>query len=227
MVVMKPQDALEAIDAIVSTVPADQRPELFGRLQNLHPEYLGGVAVEGAQSEVMPGVPTWEQQLEGLSAERREAAVATREVLAKKYERPESDFSLVKTTSEKDGKVEDVFAVVLSATQGIDLGNPRKTFDKKRSWNSIDPQNPNDEFMVEVKGKMVDERKGLTLEVMRELTAQDPKINEWIWETGRPDLAAGRLVPVVDAVVGGAYRRHVPRGAVGYNFAFRPAVVLE
>lgn len=81
--------------------------------------------------------------------------------------------------------------------------------------------------MVEVDGKQVDVRKGLTLEVMRELTARDPKINEWIWETGRPELAGDHRAPIVNAYRGYAYRRFNYRGRDGSLIAFRPAVERE
>ena len=43
--------AAEAIEAIIGTIPINQRPELFGKLQDTYPEHLGPVAINGAQAE--------------------------------------------------------------------------------------------------------------------------------------------------------------------------------
>ena len=231
MLYMKPQDAREAISAIVNTVPTEYRPELFGLLKETYPQGLGSIAMETAQLEPVPTVLTWEQQLEKLSPERRIAAGATREVLVKKYESygyGADDFSLIPATrANKDGQVEETFAVALSATQAVDLSNRSKIYDKKRSWDSIDPTKANKQFMVTVNGKEFDERKGVTLEAMRELTALNPEINEWIWETGRPDLTVEHSAPIVRADAGYAYRVRVSRDYDIDDIVLRPIVVLE
>lgn len=194
---------------------------------------IGGVAFDGSIVESTLAKPTWEQQLElsGLSPERREKATTTRDALVQKYESEgysADNFSLIKTSSEgKHGKLEDVFAVVLSATRAIDLGDPKKTYDPMRSWDSIDPAKPIKQFMVEVNGQEEDTRKGLTLEVMSELAARDPKIDERIWETGAPERADDHLAPVVVAYRGVAYRDRSLRGNGSGDVVFRPAVVIE
>lgn len=68
----------------------------------------------------------------------------------------EADFSLVEVKG-RDGEVVRR-AVMLTSTQGIDLGDPDKVIDPARSYDAI-MSDPNDErFQVEVGGKTVDTR---------------------------------------------------------------------
>lgn len=224
---MKPQDLLNSFDRQELLGIAEALPKVLADRGIELPATVGSTAVT-TELDQAPTIPTWEQSLTVLPAERRSEFVADREALAKEYKRPESDFSLITTSREVDGEVKDFATVVLGTTKGIDLGDPRKIFDKKRNWNNIDPTKPNEQFMVKVNGQEVDTREGLTLEVMRELTARNPEINEWVWETGRPELAGDHSAPIVRARGGVASRGFRSRG-VGHRVfvAFRPAVERE
>src|SRR3990167_5084333 len=105
---------------------APERVRFFDHLRNSYPEELGATALAATVTPeaLFPTVPTWEQQLEILSPERRIAATVTREALVEKYESygySVDDFSLIPAIrTGKDGQKEETFAVALSATKAID-----------------------------------------------------------------------------------------------------------
>lgn len=219
---MKPHEAYEAVEDIISEIPAESQSEFFKLLQYAHPLHLGGVAAESALI-----IPTWEETLAELPVERRQEFIADREALAKQHKRLESDFSLIITSRNIAGEVKNFATVVLSTTEGIDLGDPDKTVDSRRSWISIDPTKPNEWFMVVVNGQEVDTRRGLTLEVMQELTARDYKIDEMVLETGRPMRTSDYDAPAIRARRGKATPTIIYRDSGDYRITFRPTVERE
>ncbi len=76
----------------------------------------------------------------------------TKEALAERYSVPAEDFNLVSYETE-DGETKQT--VMYTGLQGIDLGNPKKEFDKKRSYNSL---MADDSHIIEIDGNKVDSR---------------------------------------------------------------------
>lgn len=194
---------------------------------------------EESTAESTPTVLTWEQQIElsGLSPEEREIATNARDALVVKYKDKhkdkdgnvlepytEKDFSLIKTAREVNGRPEDIFTVILSATRAIDLGKPGK-YDHERSWNSI-VNNKTQKFILFTNGHKLDERSGLTQGVMQKLTDQNPEITECIWETGSPDKADDHDAPLVIARDGSANMGWSGCNSDVVDAAYRPAVVV-
>ena len=164
--------------------------------------------------------------LRASNSEKAEKAEAAITAMAEKYGRPESDFSLVMTHRETyGGKEEPVFTVIMTATDSIDLGKPGE-YDKKRSWNAIDPTKKKKAFNLEISEEAIDTRKAETLEALAEVAKINPEINEWVWETGRPDLTDAVYAPIVYVYAGQAGRSRGGRDSDDLHYRFRPAVEI-
>lgn len=191
------------------------------------PATLGSVAVV-PEAVALPSLPDWEQSLDALSEEERREAIAAREVLSRKYDRPVIDFSLVTTARNGSQNAGEEIVLVLSASSGIELGDsPFRSSDPKRSWNSIDPAKADDRFVVTVHGRELDVRTGVTLEAIQKLAANGIGMYECIWETGRQDLADERFAPILRIGRTTASRDHCPRDADFERLTLRPAVVIR
>lgn len=82
-----------------------------------------------------------------------ESRVATaKQALAERYGKPEEDFELI-SFQNKAGETEH--QVMYTALSGIDLGDPEKEYDEKRSYNSL---MADDSHVIEIEGKQADTR---------------------------------------------------------------------
>lgn len=181
---------------------------------------------ERSQKVIDKTVSPWDI-LKDCDPEKAERAAQARIALAEKYVRPVEDFSLVQTTREtEDGKHEIVYTVVLTSTDGVDLGKPGE-YDEKRSWKAIDPTRKNKDHELRVWGKTIDVRKAQSLEVLAKVAKINPKINECVWETASPYLARTGFAPFVGLFRGRAMRGFDRRDYGGWGARFRPAVEIE
>lgn len=143
--------------------------------------------------------------------------------LSKKFNCDKSDFSIVHY--KKVDKV--ISAVVLTATEGVDLGNLDKAHDSKRSWNKLMAKDDDRRFIIEVDGKEIDTREPIDGELLKAVDATNPEISEWIWRTGEKDKAGRDLAPIARLNEGEVRQYWVARSYDYRNFRFRPAVVLD
>lgn len=170
---------------------------------------------------------------------------AARQELAKKYgeygAKPE-DFNLI--TYEKDGKT--VHEVVYTAPNGLDLGDPKKNYDEKRSYNSVMSDNNKQAHQVEIDGVAYDARTGMTLVAYKAFVEAKKQAGEELpdseknkvtiegsdyytstWLTGeRPHAGDARVARVRDS--GSVNSRSMRRGDDDRrSVLFRPAVELQ
>jgi hypothetical protein len=94
-----------------------------------------------------------------LTAEQQEKAAKLTAAMAEKFGVSHEDFSVLRTIAE-DG--DDVLTVAYTAGNGIDLGDPKKDHDAKRSWNAIFDKNAGNNFTITVGRKEYDTRTGMT-----------------------------------------------------------------
>src|SRR5690606_36828029 len=140
----------DTVMAIVSDMDDDEQRELFDRLAEDHPllaSYAGMTAIVSAVEPVEPSEQSTDV-FAMLTPEQQERATKLTGAMDEKFGVDEKDFSVLET---KDGTK----AVAYTAGNGIDLGDPTKTVDKKRSWNSIFDKKNAKNFMIEVDGKKV------------------------------------------------------------------------
>ena len=234
---------VDTVMAIVSDMDDDEQRELFNRLAEDHPllaSYAGMTAIVSAVESVEPS----EQPVDvfdTLTPEQQERATKLTGAMAEKFGVDAKDFSVLET---EDG----IKAVAYTAGNGIDLGDPTKTVDKKRSWNSIFDKKNAQNFMVEVDGKQVDTRTGMTSDVYDamvdgakargdEFLPDSPQLsesdeNDQPWTitlmTGEPERADEFRAPYRDVTEDGHVNGSwVNRdGDIG-DVRFRPAVVIE
>lgn len=128
-----------------------------------------GSSVEADQSlEAQPKVEHLSVFRE-LNEEQQEKAVTLMTAMAEKFGVNFEDFSVVKSVGEDGG---DCYTVVYAATTGIDIGDPEKDSDSKRSWESILSEEAEDAFIIELDGQSVDTRTGMTESVYRAFIAE-------------------------------------------------------
>jgi hypothetical protein len=151
---MKPEKAFEAVDALVDGMDAGERASFFDHLRTTYPTEIGATAINGGETSAQATA------LE-LTPEQQEKATATAAALAERFDVSAEDFSVLRTSGE-DG---DTLTVVYTAGNGIDLGDSDKDYDTARSWDAIFGEDADERFVVEVDGKAVDSRRGMTREV--------------------------------------------------------------
>lgn len=234
---MKPDKAFEAVDTLVAGMDAAEQSLFFEHLRDTYPQQLGPVAVNGAQAETASG----QNETLSLTAEQQEKATKLSAAMAEKFDVRAEDFSVLRTTAE-DGS--EQLIVAYTAGNGIDLGNPKKDYDEKRSWNSIFDKKNDKNFMVTVGRKKYDTRTGMTeaaydafiadakargvdpLPDSPQLADQNGEVWTDTWQTGE-DADRG-VAPFGYVRKGGRVGRdRRPRGDVGRVHRFRPAVVIE
>jgi len=93
---MRPQDAVEAIGAIIQTVPESDRSDLFETLGQTYPE-LGSIAIAGAQVDVLPVDEAfrWGDVETQLTPEQKEKTELYVDALAKAFNMSKADLGLV------------------------------------------------------------------------------------------------------------------------------------
>ncbi len=171
-----------------------------------------------------------------LTCEQQEKATKLATAMAEKYGVDAKDFSVV-TVEAKNG--EKTRTLLYTGKNGVDLGDPSQDFDTKRSWSSIFDEKNTQNFMVEVDGKQVDTRMGMTSGAYNAMIADakargiDPlpdsektgDIWTYTWLTGEQ---AGYVdAPVADVDGGQVNEIRGLRGRDYRDVRFRPAVVIE
>jgi hypothetical protein len=233
---MKPEKAYEAVDNLIEGMDGAEQSQLFEHLRTTYSQQLGVAAVDGAGQETA----TQSDKLP-LSAEQQEKAAKLTTAMAEKFDVPIDDFALLRTETE-DGS--EQLTVAYAADNGIDLGDSKKDYDNKRSWNSIFDKKATKNFMITVDGKKVDTRTGMTaaaydsfiadarsrgidpLPDSPQLADQNGEVWTDTWLTGEEAGRFGAPLGYVSSL-GRVYRDRRPR-ACGYrNPRFRPAVVIE
>lgn len=166
-----------------------------------------------------------------------------KQTLAEKYNVSPEDFELL--SYEKDGT--EYNAVVYTAANGIDLGNPKEDYDKTRSWNKVMDKSAKDKarHTVAIDGVEYDDREGMTYALYDQLIeaakkAERPlpdskdtmitgnggdKWHSWTIMTGEP-LTAGGGAPFARVLdVGSVVRAWTDFDFDGLVLRFRPAVI--
>ncbi len=167
-----------------------------------------------------------------------ESRVATaKQALAERYSKSEEDFELISWQNE-DGETEH--SVVYAALSGIDLGDPEKDYDEKRSFDSL---MADDTHFIEINGERVDTRtlteagyrafikaaqeKGIS--PLPDSEALRDEENEGVWTaTWLPgEEADGSDARCGDVNVGRARVIWVYRDGGGRAMRLRPAVMIK
>ena len=224
--------AAEAIEAIIGTIPINQRPELFGKLQDTYPEHLGPVAINGAQAEetAVPEAPANVDML--LSPEQLEYASKVVAAMTEKFGIDCKDIRFVAVDSLEHGK-----QVVAIDTTPNGL--------RKGSWNKVtkERQKEGGEFTIDIDGIAVDALSGTTDSAYRAMIADAKargisplpdsyelsQLNSgpWAWTmlTGEQLTAGGRVQ--LRRVNDGGVDRRVAFPDIGRRILrVRPAVVV-
>lgn len=167
-----------------------------------------------------------------------------RQTLAEKYRVSPEDFELVSYESETGDTIN---AVVYTAANGIDPGNPKEDYDEARSWNQVMGKNAKNKarHMVTIDGVECDDREGMTYALYDQLveaakTAERPlpdskdtmitsnggaKWHSWTIMTGEP-LTAGGNAPIAGVDdVGSVDRLWADVDDDDLSLRFRPAVI--
>jgi hypothetical protein len=189
------------------------------------------VANEATAAKAEPDPET--DVLDELTPEQQARAADAVEALGDKYNRDYRDFSVVKLAYKKG---EDVFAVVLTATKGIDLGNPKLRHDPKRGWDKLVAEADDSRFIVVVGGEKFDTRSPINGKLLKAVAKANPKIEEWAWCAGERHRANRLFAPITrmsSGLVGqstnggpATFGGWCVRGADGRYIRFRPAVVI-
>lgn len=158
-----------------------------------------------------------------LTSEQKERAATATTALAEKFSREKSDFTVVKSTNETG---EDIFAVALTATERLDLGDTSKAADAKRSWNNITAKDNDPRFIIKVGGQKIDTREAQNMQWLQAIVAANPDIGEWVWRTGEQEEAGSIAAPVACLVGGHAYASWGRRSDGSRSAAFRPIIVI-
>jgi hypothetical protein len=168
-----------------------------------------------------------------------------KQTLAEKYNVSPEDFELM--SYEKDGTTYN--AVVYTAANGIDLGNPKEDYDKARSWNKVMDKGAKnkDRHTLTIDGIEYDDREGMTYALYDQLVAaakaaerplpdsKDTMITSnggdkwysWTMMTGEP-LTAGGSAPFAGVDDDGSVNRYVTNRGYDYrNLLFRPAAIVS
>ena len=192
-------------------------------------EYLAGKRAEldemsaqleaGSNTETPDAESKKNDAWKHLSPEQTAKAEEEITRLAEVWDRDKTDFGLIESSFvDKEGNETAVFKVVLTSTKAIDLGDPEHRYDPKRNWDNT----------VETVKKFG--LSGLTLQDARVLAKTNPKIDEWVWLTGQPELAGrgrGRGLAPIMSVYGGQTGDSQVAGTDDIVFiGFRPAVVI-
>ena len=150
--------------------------------------------------------------------------------LSEKFDRPKEDFGLIRVT-EKDmsGNERTVVKAILTATNGIDLGDPDKKFDKRRRWDYVAKEGgyAYDKFGIWPGGKRADVRDGLNVETLKVLAQVNPDIFESVWLVGVGGVEdSSGYKPIANIQYGGVSCTSGWHKADNDHFAFRPVVTI-
>lgn len=197
---------------------------------------LKGQFGEGAEQTTVRSVET--------KSSLEQWADNARQTLAEKYRVSPEDFELVSYESETGDTIN---AVVYTAANGIDPGNPKEDYDEARSWKKVMGKNAKNKarHMVTIDGVECDDREGMTYALYDQLvaaakTAERPlldskdtiitsnggdKYYSWTMMTGEP-LAAGGYAPIAGVSDDGSVRRYwLDVVYDDLDLRFRPAVI--
>ncbi|MEK9196431.1 MAG: hypothetical protein AAB914_03625, partial [Patescibacteria group bacterium] len=151
--------------------------------------YIQSKTEQIASDRVALGLPETEP-----SNELEQKAELAKTALAEKYDLTPDAFSLLKY---EDNKGNSVNVVALSTKEGLDLGNPTKASDKKRSYKSImsnESGKNREAHMIEIGGAMYDDRIGMTFgahSALADAKDFDMDRDKWTIMTGEPLTAGG------------------------------------
>lgn len=137
-----------------------------------------------------------------LTPEKQERARKETAALAEKFNRPPSDFSVIRYVNEA-GK--EVTRVALTATEGHDLGDPEKVYDSKRNWDETLKQQKDGQFVFEVDGEQIDSLADSDSQYLEAVAAANPKINEAAWRIAEKHKADRHYAPFADLSDGRVY----------------------
>lgn len=112
------------------------------KLEALRRQLTGEATVEPSNAELGSSLELQAQDVIDALAQKYEKCGATVE-----------DFELVGDT------------VMYTAVSGLELGDPREARDEKRSWDSIMADPEDERFVMEINGRKVDTRQGMTREL--------------------------------------------------------------
>ncbi len=229
---MKPTEALAITENVISHLNEAGRVEYAKNLLASGLLPLGEMAV-AQQVEAQPATPDQPEKL--AKANKLISA------MAEKFGVKEDDFSLLGVETETGN---EQMVAAYTAPNGIDLGDPAKDYDEKRSWDAIFDKKAKKSFIFTVGGQEVDSRKGMTwatyqtfianakdrgidpLPDSRQLADQNGQVWTDTWLTGEPPAdGEGAWVAYVDG--GRPDRNWYWRGGGDVVRRFRPAVVIE
>lgn len=203
------------MDALLRSMNPNELADEFDHLRGEFPQEFGNAAF-GAVIDI-------ESEPEAINPERAEKAAAITAALAEKFDRPESDFSVIKSVN-KAG--ESIFDVALTATHGIEIGDQEKMYDSRRSENEMIAETYDPRFNIVVAGHRVDTRESTDLDLLRAIAAHNPEISEWVWRTGEPDKVDAEKAPVAYMHEGLAGATRISRANGLWFLKFRPSVRL-
>lgn len=161
---------------------------------------------------------------EELSAEQLEKVARIKAALADKFDRDETDFGVIKVEWPSRPNDPD-YLVALTATEGVDVGNPDKVYNSNRGWDRI-MENPEDaRFLINVDGQQIDTRTRVVLSSLTMTARANPNINEVVWLTGakhNDELESAPTAKISNGMIEG---RMAQRGFdTRTNILFRPVV---
>jgi len=164
----------------------------------------------------------WDKQSKEQRIYVEEAKIA----LSKEFgEVVASGLALIKVENEQDPN-DPILMLAYTATDLLDLGDPSKTYDPKRNWDTIMGEGNNNKRMIEINGEQIDLYANQTLATLSAIANANPEISEWVWRTGEAELVHQSCAPIASVFVGWANDRQKD-GAFDYvGIGFRPAVVI-
>ncbi len=221
---MDAKEGLVVFEAVLNQIPREQRGEFASGINGLLTE-IGAAALDGANEVGEASVDV----MSLLTPEQQEKASKLTSAMAEKFGVDQKDFSVLTTETETG---EQKFTVAYTAGNGIHKG----------SWNNIFNKKNAQDFMIEIDGKKVDTRTGMTLDAYKamidkarttEALPDSPQLagengQPWTWTLRTGEEADGFYAPSAFANSDGyvdANWNGRDRGDDGVRF--RPAVVLE
>jgi len=158
-----------------------------------------------------------------LTPEKQQRVCDVIEALGDTFNRDYRDFSVVKLANEVG---DTVYAVALTSTARLDLGDQDKTYDSKRNWNDGIAEDDDPRFTIEVNGERIDTRSAITIESSKVVAATNREIDEWIWLFGQKAEADTIGAPMARIQGGQAFLCTGKRMAGSWGIGFRPIVVI-
>lgn len=233
---MSQSKEFETVHTLVHSMDEAERGLFFRHLLDQYPEDIGSVLTDGAAF-----IEQVEPLLFTLAAEQEEKVGAIKAKLAEKYQVSQAEFSIFSAMFRRAldsidlDVVTDGLVVAYAGPKGLDLGDPDKAHDSKRSWNSITRESSDADFIIDVDGELFDVRQGMTRRVYAAIMANaklrnikplpDHKelTNTWMTGEAAGDVALNSLITQGN---GFAFMQS-SLDEDSRKQRFRPAVVIE